>query len=80
MPAKAPIAPLLVSREEAARLLACCARTIDLLAKRGEIPVLRIGRGVRFHVPDLEAFISQKKAADANGGGFEGQQNGQHIT
>lgn len=55
------IAPLLVDRREAARLLCCCPRTIDNIVKRGELATVPMGRAVRFDVEDLKAWVSANK-------------------
>ena len=58
------VAPLLVSHREAARMLAVCERTLFSLVQAGEIPAVRIGRGVRYDVEHLKAWI-KKKCGDA---------------
>lgn len=51
---------LLVDIPEAARLLAVSARTVWTLKDRGELPVVYIGRSVRFRMADLEAFVAAR--------------------
>jgi excisionase family DNA binding protein len=53
-------APLLVSHREAARMLSVCERTLYSLVQAHEIRVVRIGRGVRYSVEDLKAWIKKK--------------------
>ncbi len=52
--------PLLVDVRVAARLLSVCERTVWNMAKRGELPSLRIGRAVRFSVDDIKAWIQRQ--------------------
>jgi excisionase family DNA binding protein len=58
-----PIAPLLVDRREAARLLSLSERTIFTLTKSGQLPSKRIGRNVRYSLGDLVAWLSQTTSA-----------------
>lgn len=51
---------LLVDLREAARLLCVSPRTVWTLKDRGELPVVYIGRSVRFRVTDLEAFVAAR--------------------
>jgi excisionase family DNA binding protein len=46
---------------EAAQVLQVSARTLHSLAKSGALPVVRIGRSVRFDTRDLVAFIDAHK-------------------
>ncbi len=51
--------PLLVDSPTAARMLACCEKTLWTLRKTGKLPAVRFGkRAVRFRVADLEAFAA----------------------
>ncbi len=59
-------APLLVSHREAARMLAVCERTLYSLVQAHEIPVVQIGRGVRYSVEDLKAWVKKKCGDDQN--------------
>ncbi len=64
LPNRAPSshATLLTARD-AARLLCVSERTLWKLAQpRGPIPVVRIGRAVRYSVADLAAFIDRQKS------------------
>ena len=58
------LSPLLLSTKEAARMLSIGTRTLWSLQKSGEIPVVRLGRMVRFDVKDLEALIAERKGPD----------------
>jgi len=42
-------------------------RTVLRLARRGEIPVLRVGRYVRFDVQAVEAALQNSKAVTTTG-------------
>lgn len=50
---------LLLSPREAAKTLSICERTLYALTKRGELPVVRIGRAVRYSLDDLKAWIAE---------------------
>ncbi len=53
---------LLVDSREAARMLAVSPRTLwSLSSPRGPVPVVKIGRAVRFKVADLERFVEAAK-------------------
>lgn len=54
---------LLLSPREAAKALSICERTLYGMTKRGEIPVIRIGRAVRYSLEDLHEWI--KKQAES---------------
>ena len=56
--------PLLVNTREAAKLLSICPRTLWAMQKSGEIPVIRLGRMIRFDVKDLEALIAERRGPD----------------
>ena len=53
--------PGLLRSDAAARLLAISPRTLWTLAKEDEIPVVRIGRSVRFDPADLQDYIERQK-------------------
>ncbi len=53
--------PLLRPRD-AARALAISPRLLWSLTNRGEIPVVRIGRAVRYDPHDLRRWIDEQKA------------------
>lgn len=57
------LSPLLVSRDDAARLLACCPRTIDTMIRNGRLPAVRIGRAVRLTYDSLTEFVEREKKA-----------------
>lgn len=56
----------LLPPKEAAKALSICERTLYALGKSGEIPVVRIGRSVRYDVADLRAFIERTKNISQN--------------
>jgi excisionase family DNA binding protein len=52
------VAPqLLLTARQAAQALSVSERTLWQLSKDGRIPIVRIGRSVRYQVKDLERFI-----------------------
>jgi excisionase family DNA binding protein len=55
------IQPRLLSTNDAAKYLAVCERTLFELTKTKRLPVVRIGRAVRYDIADLDAFISKAK-------------------
>jgi excisionase family DNA binding protein len=59
----------LLTVPEAARRLSLGRATAYLLAQRGELPVVRIGRAVRIPARALEAWI----IARTTGGGADGE-------
>ncbi len=54
--------PMLVTAREAARILSISERTLFTLTKAGEIPVLKIGRAVRYDPRDLQKWIETAKS------------------
>ena len=64
-----PTPPLQLLRpDEAARTLAISPRKLWGLAKSGEIPVVRIGRAVRYDVLDLRSWAEEQKCLAAKNG------------
>ena len=54
-----PIKPLLVTREEAARLLGCSPKHIDDLRNAQKIVTVQTGiRGIRITYASLEAYVA----------------------
>ena len=49
----------LLTPREAAKSLGICERTLYGLTKSGELPVVRIGRAVRYSVDDLKTWIKK---------------------
>jgi excisionase family DNA binding protein len=54
-------AALLLRSRDAARALAIGERKLWELTKRNLIPCVRIGRSVRYSLPDLQAWIEAQK-------------------
>jgi hypothetical protein len=53
---------LLLSARDAARTLAISERSLwAITAPRGSLPVVKIGRSVRYHFADLQAYIEAQK-------------------
>jgi excisionase family DNA binding protein len=59
-PARAP-APVLMMARDAAAALSVCQKTLWALTRDGKLPVVRIGRAVRYDVADLRRFIEAAK-------------------
>lgn len=55
--------PILVSVEEAARLLGLSRGKAYELAARGELPVVRFGRSVRVHRDRLTEWVDEQATA-----------------
>jgi excisionase family DNA binding protein len=52
--------PLLLTPRDAAKALSVCERTLyGLTVPRGDIPVIRAGRLVRYSVEDLKTWIKK---------------------
>lgn len=49
----------LVTQSEVARLLRCSPSMVRVLAHRGALPPVRVGRLVRYRRIDVEAFIAR---------------------
>ncbi len=62
MNSTAVVEPMLLSPRQAAKALSVCERTLYGLTKSRELPVVRIGRSVRYSVEDIRAFIERRKA------------------
>jgi excisionase family DNA binding protein len=58
--------PLLLTPSEAAKALSICERTLYALTKSGELPVIRIGRAVRYSPDDIKAWIERSKKISEN--------------
>jgi excisionase family DNA binding protein len=52
---------LLLTARDTARALAVCPKTLWALTRSGRLPVVRIGRAVRYDVADVRAFIEAAK-------------------
>ncbi len=49
--------PIALTAIEVAQLLQCSRRTVQLMAKRNEIPHQRIGKLLRFHQGEVETWL-----------------------
>ncbi|MCX5653725.1 MAG: helix-turn-helix domain-containing protein [Planctomycetota bacterium] len=56
-----PAAPLLMSIRDCAKALALCEKSVWQLTRDGRLPVIRIGRAVRYSREDILAFIEASK-------------------
>lgn len=54
-----------IDSDECAELLRCTADQVEELARAGEIPALKIGRGWLFVRGDLLAYLAEKARAEA---------------
>ena len=59
--------PLLLEPREAARMLRISERTLSTYTRNGTLPVVRIGRSVRFSPEALRRWIAAQMEGDANG-------------
>jgi excisionase family DNA binding protein len=57
----ATIEPRLIDTKTASRYLAISERKLWSLCQAGDIPVVRLGRAVRYDLSDLDAFIAEAK-------------------
>ncbi len=66
-----PVAPWLVSKADAARLLGLSERMIDKFAEAGELRRVRLGKrgGVRFKVSELERIVEDRTERAGAGDG-----------
>jgi excisionase family DNA binding protein len=58
---------LLLTAPQAARTLAISPRTLWSLTQRGEVPVVRIGRAVRYDRRDLVDYLDRLRSAQQRG-------------
>jgi len=56
----------LLTRIEAAAALSLSVRMVDSLVRSGDLPVVRIGRSVRFRSSALDYFIEARENRGAN--------------
>ena len=55
----ADLRPLLISVEQAARLLGVGRTTLYELVRQGEVTPVKIGRAVRFPLEEIEGFVAR---------------------
>jgi excisionase family DNA binding protein len=53
----------LVTSRQAAQMLSISERTLWSLSNSGQLPVVRIGRAVRYAVSDIEAYIERSRCS-----------------
>jgi len=58
-PKPEPEKPILITRREAARLMAVTERHLQNLEKQGVFPVVRLGTAVRYKRSDIDAVIAR---------------------
>lgn len=58
---KHQIERLLLTPREAAESMGICERTLYELTRQGKLPVIRIGRAVRYSVDDIRDWIKKSK-------------------
>jgi excisionase family DNA binding protein len=58
-------APDTIDADECAQLLRCTAGQVEEMARAGDIPGLKIGRGWLFVRADLLAFLAERARAEA---------------
>lgn len=56
-----PETPILLRRSDVARLLSLSIRSVDKLARSGQLPTVRIGRSVRFIEADLRSWAARNR-------------------
>lgn len=49
-----------MTRRQVSRYLNCSERTISRLVKRGELPCVRVGRQMRFDLPEVRAALRRQ--------------------
>jgi excisionase family DNA binding protein len=57
---------LLLTPRQASKALNVCERTLYGLSKSGKLPVVHIGRAVRYSVDDIRAWIDRTKKTSEN--------------
>jgi excisionase family DNA binding protein len=56
---------ILITRREAARLMAVTERQLQNLEKQGVFPVVRLGTAVRYRRSDIDAVVAKLAEGDA---------------
>lgn len=54
---------ILLTAEQTARALAISPRTLWTLTNQGKLPVVRIGRAVRYAMDDVLAFVAARRGS-----------------
>jgi len=66
---KTPLVEPLLTKSQAAKLLAVCPRTVDNLIAAGRLKVVKLGTAARIDPRDLRAFIDAAKQKSSPGAG-----------
>jgi len=61
-----PPKPLILTADEAAKLLGICRRTLSKKSADGQIPHFKIGKIVRFHLSELRTYIERSEGGVQN--------------
>lgn len=58
-----PMSKTLLSRSEAAEYLGVSKATLAVwkCVNRYQLPVIKVGRSVKYHIADLEAFVNRNR-------------------
>jgi excisionase family DNA binding protein len=64
-----PSEELLITAKEAARRLAISSRSLWTLTNQRKVPVIRIGRSVRYPVDGLRDWLRRSQGYHSRGGG-----------
>ena len=59
--------PILLKIDEVAKYIGLNHRTIRRMADRGELPVVRIGKSLRFKTEEVRKFVEDLRAENARG-------------
>lgn len=57
----------LYTAEETGKLLGVSTRTLYTLSARGELPCIKVGRSVRYHPDDIDAYIKKQRSEVKHG-------------
>lgn len=61
---------------EVAEILSLCKSKVERLIKTGDMPSVRIGRSLRVHAEDLDAWLDARRPSS----GSRGTEQGQNAT
>jgi excisionase family DNA binding protein len=59
--------PTLLSADQASKVLLVSTRTLYTLSQRGDLPCIKIGRSVRYHPKDIEAYLDRQRTTQGKG-------------
>lgn len=68
---------LLLTCREAAEALAISQRTVFTLTKAGQLAAVRIGRGVRYAMSDIQEFIASQRTHAVESNSENGTEKGE---